>query len=108
IAMPVVVDPLPGWPTQVTDRMAALADAVHGEGGSVVSQLVFFGGQIGSHVNHKQRPMWSLNGRQDEFGEASHRMTTGEVQQIIDAHELAAEVIAASGLDGLELHGGHG
>jgi len=108
IAMPVVVDPAPGWPTQVADRMAALADAVHAEGGLVVSQVVFFGGQIGSQVLQAGRPMWSLNGRQDEFGEASHRMTADEVQKIVDAHELTARVIAESGLDGLELHGGHG
>jgi 2,4-dienoyl-CoA reductase-like NADH-dependent reductase (Old Yellow Enzyme family) len=108
IAMPVVVDPLPGWPSQVADRMAALAEAVHAEGGIVVSQVVFFGAQIGSQVNHAGRPMWSLNGRQDEFGEASHRMTADEVQLIVDAHEHTARVIAESGLDGLELHGGHG
>jgi 2,4-dienoyl-CoA reductase-like NADH-dependent reductase (Old Yellow Enzyme family) len=108
IAMPVVVDPLPGWPSQVADRMAALAGAVHAEGGTVVSQVVFFGGQIGSQVNHAGRPMWSLNGRQDEFGEASHRMSADEVRLIVDAHERTARVIAESGLDGLELHGGHG
>ena len=109
ITMPVVVDPLPtGWPNQVADRVAALADAVHGEGGTIVTQLVNFGGQIGSQVNHDGRPMWSFNGRQDEFGEASHRMTSAEIQTIIDSFAHTAKVVTEAGLDGVELHGGHG
>jgi 2,4-dienoyl-CoA reductase-like NADH-dependent reductase (Old Yellow Enzyme family) len=108
ITQPVIVDPFTGWPTQVGDRLAKLADAVHAEGGHLISQVVNFGSQIGSQMNLAGRPMWSLNGRQDEFGEASHRMTGDEIEQIIDAHRLVARVLTEAGFDGLELHAGHG
>ncbi|MDT4937278.1 MAG: hypothetical protein QOG80_949, partial [Pseudonocardiales bacterium] len=108
ITQPVIVDPFTGWPSQVGDRLAKLADAVHAEGSHLISQVVNFGSQIGSQVNLAGRPMWSLNGRQDEFGEASHRMTGDEVVQIIDAHGQVARVLVEAGFDGLELHAGHG
>lgn len=108
ITQPVVVDPFPGWPAQAADRLARLAAAVHAEGGRLISQVVNFGSQIGSQVNLAGRPMWSLNGRADEFGEASHRMTGEEIQQIIDAHGRVAQVLVEAGFDGLELHAGHG
>ncbi|HLY33404.1 MAG TPA: FAD-dependent oxidoreductase [Jatrophihabitantaceae bacterium] len=108
ITQPVIVDPFTGWPSQVGDRLAKLADAVHAEGGRLISQVVNFGSQIGSQVNLAGRPMWSLNGRQDEFGEASHRMTGDEIGQIVDAHGQVARVLVEAGFDGLELHAGHG
>lgn len=108
ITQPVIVDPFTGWPSQVGDRLAKLADAVHAEGGRLISQVVNFGSQIGSQVNLGGRPMWSLNGRQDEFGEASHRMTGDEIAQIVDAHGRVARVLTEAGFDGLELHAGHG
>lgn len=108
ITQPVIVDPFTGWPSQIGDRLAKLADAVHAEGGKLISQVVNFGCQIGSQVNLAGRPMWSLNGRQDEFGEASHRMSGDEVQQIVDAHGQVARSLVEAGFDGLELHAGHG
>ena len=108
ITQPVVVDPFTGWPGQAAQRLARLADAVHGEGGHLISQVVNFGAQIGSQVNLAGRPMWSLNGRQDEFGEASHRMSGDEIGQIVEAHANVARVLVEAGFDGLELHAGHG
>jgi 2,4-dienoyl-CoA reductase-like NADH-dependent reductase (Old Yellow Enzyme family) len=108
VTQPIIVDPYPDWPSQIAGRLAKLADAVHSEGGKLVSQVVMFGGQIGSQVNLGGRPMWSLNGMQDAFGEASHKMTGDEVRQIVDAHGHVAEVLMDAGFDGLELHGGHG
>ncbi|GAA1518306.1 NAD-binding protein [Nocardioides humi] len=108
IVQPLIVEPFHDWPRPVFDRLRALADAIHGEGGTCVIQVVSFGGQIGSAVHLDERAMWSFDGRQDEFGEASHRMTTAEVQQMVDAHGRLAQVVMEAGLDGVELHGAHG
>lgn len=108
IVQPLIVDPFHDWPRPVFDRLEALADAIHSEGGTCVIQVVSFGGQIGSAVHLDERAMWSFDGRQDEFGEASHRMTTEEVQLIVDAHGRLASVVMEAGMDGVELHGAHG
>ncbi|TYL55461.1 NAD(P)-binding protein [Nocardioides sp. BGMRC 2183] len=108
IVQPLIVEPFHDWPRPVFDRLQALADAIHTEGGTCVIQVVSFGGQIGSAVHLDERAMWSFNGRQDEFGEASHRMSSAEVQMMVEAHGRLAEVVMEAGMDGVELHGAHG
>lgn len=108
VAQPLIVEPFHQWPYPVLDRLRALADAVHEEGGKAVIQIVSFGRQIGSAVHLDERAMWSFNGGQDEFGEAVHKMTSSEIQLMVDAHERTAEAVREAGLDGIELHGAHG
>ncbi len=108
VVQPIIVDPFHAWPYPVLDRMRALADAIHEEGGTAVIQVVSFGRQIGSAVHLDERAMWSFNGGQDEFGEAVHRMTSAEVQLMVDAHARTAAAAREAGLDGIELHGAHG
>lgn len=92
----------------MVDRLKRLGDAVHAEGALVTPRVVNFGRQICSQVLLDERAEWSFNGGQDEFGEAAHRMTSAEVQLMVDAYGRLAEVFTAAGLDGLELHAAHG
>lgn len=108
ICQPIIVQPYGDWPASMSDRLVELADAIKTEGAVAVLQIVNFGAQIGSAVLLGGQPMWSLNGAKDEFGEASHKMTTDEVGLMVEAYAQTARVVAEAGMDGVELHGAHG
>ena len=105
ICQPIIVQPYGDWPASMSDRLVELADAIKTEGAVAVLQIVNFGAQIGSAVLLGGQPMWSFNGAKDEFGEASHKMTTDEVGLMVDAYAQTARVVAEAGMDGVELHG---
>ena len=108
ILQPIFVEPDPSWPVMMGERIGRLAEAVHAEGARAVLQLVSFGGQMSAAYNLGGRPLWSFNGMQAPGGEVAHRMTAGEVEQMVDAFGRAARVATEAGLDGVELHGAHG
>jgi 2,4-dienoyl-CoA reductase-like NADH-dependent reductase (Old Yellow Enzyme family) len=108
ILQPLFVEPDPSWPLMFAERMERLATAIHDEGALAVLQLVSFGGQMSANYNLGGRPLWSFNGMQAPGGEVAHRMTAGEVEQMVDAFSRAATVATRAGIDGVELHGAHG
>ncbi len=108
ILQPIFVEPDPAWPLMMYERITRLAEAIHAEGARAVLQLVSFGGQMSAAYNLGGRPLWSFNGMQAPGGEVAHRMTSDEVEQMVDAFGRAARVATEAGLDGVELHGAHG
>jgi 2,4-dienoyl-CoA reductase-like NADH-dependent reductase (Old Yellow Enzyme family) len=108
ILQPLFVEPDPSWPLLFAERMERLATAIHDEGAVAVLQIVNFGGQMSANYNLGGRPLWSFNGMQAPGGEIAHRMTDGEVHQMVEAFASTAAVATQAGIDGVELHGAHG
>ena len=92
-------DIIPGYRT--------LADAVHQEGGRILAQLAHSGGTV--LISQPGRESWSASAvRSETTGNISHEMTLSEIQEVIDAHVLAARRVAAGGMDGVEILGAFG
>ena len=108
ILQPIKVEPDPNWPLPMFDRLERLATAIHEEGSVAILQLVSFGGTMSANFSHAGRPLWSFNGMQARNGEVSHKMTSGEVDLMIEAFVRAARVATQAGIDGIELHAAHG
>jgi 2,4-dienoyl-CoA reductase-like NADH-dependent reductase (Old Yellow Enzyme family) len=89
----------------VIPELRTIADAIHAHGGRVFGYIGHFGAQAAT----RPRPPWSASAIHDETrGEVSHGMTEAEMDEIADAHATAAARNLAAGLDGIEVHGGHG
>jgi len=85
----------------------ALADAVHQEGGRILAQLAHSGGTV--LISQPGRESWSASAvRSETTGNISHEMTLSEIQEVIDAHVLAARRVVAGGMDGIEILGAFG
>lgn len=89
-------------------KLAAMADAVHRHGTTLVSQLIHFGAQFRSDARQDLEPLWAFDDVVTGEGEAAHRMTAAEIEEVLDAFARAATVAVESGIDGVELHATHG
>jgi 2,4-dienoyl-CoA reductase-like NADH-dependent reductase (Old Yellow Enzyme family) len=82
-----------------------IATAVHRHGGRIFGYVGHFGAQAAT----RPAPPWSASALCDETrGELSHAMTEEEMAEIAAAHAAAAARNIEAGLDGIEVHGGHG
>jgi 2,4-dienoyl-CoA reductase-like NADH-dependent reductase (Old Yellow Enzyme family) len=98
----------PYEPCDLRERLAAMAKAVHAQGARVFQQLIHFGGQFRSDARQGLEPIWAFDDLVTAEGEAAHRMTAAEVDEVADAFVETAAVALEAGLDGVELHGTHG
>lgn len=111
------------------DGLSRLADAVHAHGGKIAAQL-HFGGLVGVEDLKAGRPVWApsmpqaaeggdfMDGllpgelEQTGFGKAKEFkvkvMTVEDIQQLGQMFAAAAERAQRAGMDGVEIHGGHG
>ncbi len=108
--------------------LRALAEAVHRHGGKVATQL-HFGGLVGVEDMKAGRPVWIpsyplmkpsdlADGMLPEEAAKSptagaldvklHVMTPEDITALIDKFAQAARRAREAGLDGVEIHGGHG
>lgn len=96
----------------------AVTDAVHAQGGRIISQLWHPGRAAHSLLNNGVQPVSSsdraiLNSRiRTPQGEQSYevprRLAQSELPAIIAQFRAAAERALAAGFDGVQLHGAHG
>jgi 2,4-dienoyl-CoA reductase-like NADH-dependent reductase (Old Yellow Enzyme family) len=94
-----------GYDDSVIPELRAIADAIHAHGGRVFGYIGHFGAQAAT----RPHPPWSASAIYDETrGEVSHSMTEAEMEEIAEAHATAAARNIEAGLDGIEVHGGHG
>ena len=98
----------PYEPDDLRERLTAMAAAVHRHGARVFQQLIHFGGQFRSDGRQAFEPLWAFDDLVTAEGEAAHRMTTAEVEEVLEAFVATAETALEAGLDGVELHGTHG
>jgi 2,4-dienoyl-CoA reductase-like NADH-dependent reductase (Old Yellow Enzyme family) len=95
-------------PDDLRPKLRAMADALHRHGAKVVQQLNHFGAQFRSDGRQDFEPLWALDDLVSGEGEAAHRMTGAEIEEVLDAWADTAAVVVESGVDGVELHGTHG
>ena len=95
-------------PGDLGEKLAAMAAAVHRRGARVVQQLIHFGGQFRSDGRQGFEPIWAFDDVVTAEGEAAHRMTGAEIEEVIAAFATTARIAVEAGIDGVELHGTHG
>ena len=87
------------------DGLAALADAVHGEGAAVSAQIGHAGPVGNPRVTHS-RALSASNGR-SILGSRHHAMTAADIARVVDDFASGAEILASAGFDAVEIHMGH-
>jgi 2,4-dienoyl-CoA reductase-like NADH-dependent reductase (Old Yellow Enzyme family) len=95
-------------PDDMAIKFRKISDRLHAHGARVVSQLFHFGVQGKSDSRDDYHPLWGFSGTVSDAGEASHKMTDEEIEEVIDSFARAARVAVENGVDGVELHGTHG
>lgn len=89
-------------------KLAAMAGALHRHDTRVVQQLNHFGAQFRSDGRQGLEALWAFDDAVTGEGEAAHRMTSAEIEEVLDAFAETAALCVEAGLDGVELHGTHG
>jgi 2,4-dienoyl-CoA reductase-like NADH-dependent reductase (Old Yellow Enzyme family) len=98
---------LAGWSSALAPRLAGVVDAVHHEGTAIFAQLIHAGRQAGGHTSRV--PAWGASDQPWTAGAAvPHVMTETELAVTVEAFAAAATRVAAAGVDGVEVHVGHG
>ncbi len=85
--------------------LARIADAVHAHGAKILGYL----SHMGIASSARPLPLWSASAVHDQkYGEVAHAMTLAEMVELTAAYVAAARRNLAAGLDGIEVHCGHG
>jgi 2,4-dienoyl-CoA reductase-like NADH-dependent reductase (Old Yellow Enzyme family) len=108
IAQPVLSDPGRAVGPEMLDRHGRLAAAVRAEGATFLLQLTHLGAYARSEADVHRRPLPGFENTQTAAGETAHRMTDAEIELMIEGYRQLAEMAAAAGFDGVEVHGAHG
>jgi 2,4-dienoyl-CoA reductase-like NADH-dependent reductase (Old Yellow Enzyme family)/thioredoxin reductase len=108
IVQPVWLEPGGAMSEETVHRHADLADAVHAEGAAIILQIAHLGVYARTDADLRRGPLPGFQGSQSAMGETAHAMTDGEIEAMIDSYRRSAEMAAAAGLDGVEIHGAHG
>ena len=96
-----------GYDPRCVARFRRVADAVHGQGARLFGQIVHVGrhaeGYFGRTATWGASPIpWSPT------GPIPHEMNEDDMAEVVAAHVLTARHLREAGLDGLEVHFGHG
>jgi len=92
---------------EVVPAFARLADAVHGEGAVLLAQLMHAGRQAAG--DSERTAAWSASALPWTYGgPVPHVMTAQDIGVVVDSFRSATRRMADAGLDGVEIHLGHG
>ena len=90
---------------EIISGLAAVADAVHRHGSKIFGYL----SHMGFATTARPNVPWSASPLCDQvYGEVAHSMTESEIAKITTAFADAAKRCVIAGLDGIEVHCGHG
>ena len=95
-------------PDDIAGKFQKLSARLHSHGAKVISQLFHFGVQGKSESRDDFHPLWGFSGTTSLEGEASHAMTSDEIEEVVEAFAKTARIAVENGIDGVELHGTHG
>jgi 2,4-dienoyl-CoA reductase-like NADH-dependent reductase (Old Yellow Enzyme family) len=85
--------------------LTRIAAAVHAHG----TRLFGYLSHMGLATTARPLPLWSASSINDQkYGEVAHAMTRAEMEELLAAYGAAARRNIAAGLDGIEVHCGHG
>ena len=108
ICQPILSDPLHSITAETIDRHGRLVEAVHAEGAAFLLQLTHLGAFARSEADVRRPPLLGFESTQSAAGETAHQMTHAEIELMIEGYRRTAEMAAAVGFDGVEVHGAHG
>lgn len=90
---------------RIIPGLSRLARTVQRHGTRVFGYL----SHMGFATSARPVPLWSASaGYEAKYGEVAHEMTVEEIEMIVEAHAAAAARCVEAGLDGIEIHCGHG
>ena len=90
-------------------KLSLLARRIQAHGTRVLLQLLHFGAEFVSDARRDLEPLWGFSETVSPTGgETAHAMTDGEIEAVIDGFARTAQIAAAAGLDGVEIHAAHG
>lgn len=85
--------------------LTRIAAAVHTHGARIFGYL----SHMGLASSSRPLPLWSASAVHDQkYGEVAHAMTEEEMGELLHAYRAAARRNLEAGLDGIEVHCGHG
>jgi dimethylglycine catabolism A len=95
------------WRDAVVEPYRMMTDAVHEAGGVIFAQLAHAGIHSGklADLGYLVGPSAFSPLRGDEH---VHELTRAEIQELVDAYVSAAKRVRDGGVDGIEIHMGHG
>jgi 2,4-dienoyl-CoA reductase-like NADH-dependent reductase (Old Yellow Enzyme family) len=96
-----------GYDPRVVERLARVADAVHAGGGRLFAQL-FHGGREQIDAPPRAPAVAPSAVPSQRFKVEPRALSSGEIEEIVEHHELVAGHARAAGLDGVELCASHG
>jgi 2,4-dienoyl-CoA reductase-like NADH-dependent reductase (Old Yellow Enzyme family) len=108
ICQPILSDPLHSITQETIDRHGQLVEAVHAEGATFLLQMTHLGAFARSEADVRRPPLMGVQNTQSAAGETAHQMTPAEIELMIEGYRRTAEMAAAVGFDGVEVHGAHG
>lgn len=102
---PGITNLLCNYDDTILPGLAAVAEAVHRHGRRVFGYL----SHMGLASTARPLPLWSASPiYEQKYGEVAHPMSEGEIAELVEAFAAAAARCIAAGLDGIEVHCGHG
>jgi 2,4-dienoyl-CoA reductase-like NADH-dependent reductase (Old Yellow Enzyme family) len=94
-------------PDDLRRKLELMAERLHAHDTPVLAQLLHFGAEFRSDVD--MTPIWSFSGTVTPSGaEATHEMTPGEIEAVVEGFIDTAAIVVEAGLDGIELSASHG
>lgn len=95
------------------ERLKRVADMAHAHGAIAIVQSVHIGANLGSALDPTLpwdgQSLWGFSAVPSDVSlEVAHEMSGAEVEALVEGWGRVAELVRRSGLDGMELHGGHG
>jgi 2,4-dienoyl-CoA reductase-like NADH-dependent reductase (Old Yellow Enzyme family) len=95
------------WLPEIVPGLKKIADAVHDFGARIVMQLGHGGRQ--GHSTFTERALWGPSNTPCPFNlEMPKEMEIEDIDEIVDAHAIAARHAKQGGMDGVEIHSGYG
>jgi len=96
-----------GYDPRGVPAFRRVADAVHAEGTRLFGQIVHVGRHAEGHFG--RTPTWGASPIPwTPGGPIPHEMNEDDMEAVVAAHVLTARHLREAGLDGLEVHFGHG
>ncbi len=93
----------------LTDILGTFVEALHRGGARAILQLSHQGTHANGAANPTVRAIQGFTAVDGEVSpEVAHEMSSGEIEALVEGFGELAAVAAAAGLDGVEVHGGHG
>ncbi|GGG76384.1 oxidoreductase [Salipiger pallidus] len=90
---------------RIIPGLKRVADAVHKHGGRIFGYL----GHMGMASSARPVALWSASATYEQkFGEVAHEMTRAEIAELVASFAAAARRNLTAGMDGIEVHCGHG